>query len=197
MWNPSFFFISNRLFNTQNNFGPLNDHIITEFSWVVTMGPAVPSTDILRWPVTSQWPSSWRLKLWRICYIRQHKINPRALWYEQVVKMTQIAHSGLFWTQFRMSRDVFTDLTARKATVRTFLPRLLTAASRIQNCTHRKIITYQTAQSNLPNASMFYTKTPWILSNMRKVSFKFHKLDIAGLKGRFVIVVNCTHDLYR
>ena len=30
---------------TQNNFGPLNDHIITEFSWVVTMAPAVPSTD--------------------------------------------------------------------------------------------------------------------------------------------------------
>ena len=64
--------------------------------------------------------------------------------------MTQIAYSGLFWTQFRVSRDIFTDLTAGKATVRTFLPRLLTAASRIQNCTYRKIITYQNPQSNLP-----------------------------------------------
>ena len=69
MWNPSLFFIANRFYKTQNNFGPLNDHIITEFSWVVTMAPAVPSTDILRWPVTSQLQSSRRLKLWRICYI--------------------------------------------------------------------------------------------------------------------------------
>ena len=70
MWNPSLFFISNRFYKTQNNFGPLSDHIITKFSLVVIMAPAVPSTDILRWPVTSQGPSSWRLKLWRICYIR-------------------------------------------------------------------------------------------------------------------------------
>ena len=65
--------------------------------------------------------------------------------------MTQIAYSGLFWTQFRVSRDLFTDLTAGKATIRTFLPRLLTTASRIQNCTYRKKIKYQTPQSNLPN----------------------------------------------
>ena len=69
MWNSSLFFISNRIYKTQNNFGPLNDHIITEFSWVVTLAPAVPSTDILRWPVSSQLPSTRRLKLWRICYI--------------------------------------------------------------------------------------------------------------------------------
>ena len=46
---------------TQNNFGPLNDHIITEFSWVVTMAHVVSCADILRWPATSQWPSSRRL----------------------------------------------------------------------------------------------------------------------------------------
>ena len=166
MWNPSLFFISNRFYKTQSNFGPTNDHIITEFSWVVTMAPAVPSSDILGWPVTSQWPSSRRLKLWRICFIRKHKINPRALWYERVVKMTQMAYSGLFWAQFRVSRDLLTDLTAGKATVLTFLPRLLTAASRIQNCTYRKIITYQTPQSNLPNCEirslrrMKQTRTP-------------------------------------
>ena len=70
MWNPSLFFISIRFNKTQNNFGPLNDDIITEFSWAVTMAPVVPSTDILQWPVTSQWPSSRRLKLWCMCYIR-------------------------------------------------------------------------------------------------------------------------------
>ena len=64
--------------------------------------------------------------------------------------MTQIASSGLFWTQFRVSRDLFTDRTAGKAMVRTFLPRLLTAASRIQTNTYRKIITFQIPQSKLP-----------------------------------------------
>ena len=52
--------------------------------------------------------------------------------------MTQIAYSGLFKTQFRVLRDLFTDRTAGKATVRTFLPCLLTAASLIQNCTYKK-----------------------------------------------------------
>ena len=37
MWSPSSLFISNRFYRTQNNFGPSNDHMITEFSWVVTM----------------------------------------------------------------------------------------------------------------------------------------------------------------
>ena len=37
--------------------------------------------------------------------------------------MTQIAYSGSFWTQFRVLRDFFADLTAGEATVRTFLPR--------------------------------------------------------------------------
>ena len=69
--------------------------------------------------------------------------------------MTQIAYSGSFWTQLRVSRDVFTDLTTGKTTVRTFLPRLLTAASRIQSCTYRKIITYRTPHSNLPNEAMW------------------------------------------
>ena len=35
--------------------------------------------------------------------------------------MTQIAYSGSFWTQFRVSLDLFTDLTAVEATVRIFL----------------------------------------------------------------------------
>ena len=74
MWNTSLFYISNRFCRTPNNFGPLNDHIITVFSWVVTIAPAVPSGDILWWPVTSQWPSSRRLKLYRICHIRAQKL---------------------------------------------------------------------------------------------------------------------------
>ena len=70
--------------------------------------------------------------------------------------MTKIVYFGLFWTQIRVSRDLFTDLTAGKAMVRTFLLRLLTAASRSQNCTYRNIITYQTPQSNFPNAILLY-----------------------------------------
>ena len=65
--------------------------------------------------------------------------------------MKQVAHSGLFWTQFRVSRDSFIDLTTGKATVRTIIPRLFTAANRIRNCSYRKLITYQTPQSNLPS----------------------------------------------
>ena len=68
--------------------------------------------------------------------------------------MIQISYFVLFWTQFRVSRDLFTDLTAGRAMVRTFLPRLLTEASRIQNGTHRKIITSQSPQSNFPNANV-------------------------------------------
>ena len=49
----SFFCISNRFYRTLNNFGNFNDHIITEFSWVVSTAPAVLSADILRWHVTS------------------------------------------------------------------------------------------------------------------------------------------------
>ena len=37
MWNPSLIFISNRFYRTHNNFGSLNDHMITEFSWIATM----------------------------------------------------------------------------------------------------------------------------------------------------------------
>ena len=55
MWSPSFFFISNRFYGTLNNFVPLNGHIITEFSCVVTMAPAVHNADILRWTVTPHW----------------------------------------------------------------------------------------------------------------------------------------------
>ena len=65
-----------------------------------------------------------------------------------------MTYSGLFGTQFRVSRDLFTDITAGEATVRTFLPRLLTAASRNQHCTYGKIITYQTPHSNLPIAKI-------------------------------------------
>ena len=43
-----------------------------------------------------------------------------------------------------------TIINARLKWLRTFLPRQLTATSQIQNYTYRKIIKYQTPQSNLP-----------------------------------------------
>ena len=42
-------------YRTLKNFVSFNDHIITVFSWVVTMALAVLSADILRWTVTSHW----------------------------------------------------------------------------------------------------------------------------------------------
>ena len=50
-----------------------------------------------------------------------------------MVKTTQIAYCGSFRMQFCVSRYLFTDLTAGEATVRTFLLRYTTAASRIKN----------------------------------------------------------------
>ena len=46
MWSLSLFCTSNRFYRTQNNVGSWNDHINMEFSWAVTMAPAVSSTDI-------------------------------------------------------------------------------------------------------------------------------------------------------
>ena len=50
MGNASVFIICNRLHKKQNDFGPLNDHMIKEFSWVVTMVIGHASTDIFWWP---------------------------------------------------------------------------------------------------------------------------------------------------
>ena len=108
------------------------------------------STDILRWPVTSHWHrqddcncgvfaiSEQTKQFLGLCHINEWRRGHRS-------------HTlARFWTQFRVSLDLFTDLTTRESTVRTFLPRQLTVVSRIQNCTYRKIITYRTPQSNLP-----------------------------------------------
>ena len=147
------FIFSNRFYKTQNSFGPLNDHIIMKFSWVVTMAPAVPSTDILRWPVTSQWTSSRRLIF--VISDNTKLILGLVIWTSgeddthRIVWLVLGAISCVTWPIYRSHR--------REATVRTFLPRLLTAASRMQNCTYRKMITYQTPQSNLPSICETYS----------------------------------------
>ena len=40
-----------------------------------------------------------------------------------MAKRTQIAYLGSFWTQFRVSRDLFTDLTAGESMVGAFFYR--------------------------------------------------------------------------
>ena len=100
-----------------------------------------------------------------------------------------------------MSRDVFTDLTAGKATVRTFLPRLLTAASRIQNCAYRKITTYQTPQSNLPNvfkrhignyeyAYLLYRV--WAFMTLHNVLWRHKGVPLPGHKSNHLFVNGVT-----
>ena len=39
---PIILFHFSRLYRAQNNFGPLNNHIITEFTWVVTVVTGQP-----------------------------------------------------------------------------------------------------------------------------------------------------------
>ena len=153
MWSPSLFFNSISFCRRQNNFGPLNDHIITEISRVVTMAPAVPSADSLRWPVTSQWPSLFAISDHTKLILGLCNINE---WWR-----CQRSHTlACFWTQFRVSRDLFTDLITGEATVRIFLAQQLIAASRIHNCTYRYIITYRPDLSNLPNS---WPSSPWVL----------------------------------
>ena len=79
MWNPSFFFISNRFHRSQNNVGPLN---VTKNCWSLKLSlwsPAMPSTEhhrVVTCPVTVA-----------------------------TVKTIVIADS--FWMQFCVSRDLF------------------------------------------------------------------------------------------
>ena len=122
---PNIIFHSNRFYRTLNNFVPLNDHIITEFSWAVTMAPAVPSVDILRWPVTLHWHrqndcncgvfvlSEYTKSFLGLCHINEVRKGHRS---------HTLARFWTFWMQFRVSLDLFTDLTAGGSTVRAFLP---------------------------------------------------------------------------
>ena len=131
----------------------------------MTMARAVSSTDILRWPVTSQWPSSRRLKLWRICYIRLHKIIPRALLYEQVVKTTQIAYSGLFWAQISCVTWLVYRSHRRDGHGSNFLTAVTYSSQSNSKLFVQKKNTYQTPQSNLPIVCV------WESSIKSKLSF--------------------------
>ena len=102
------------------------------------------------------------------------------------MKLTQIAYSGLFWTQCRVTRDLFTDLTSGKATVRTFLPRVLTAASRIQNCTFRNIITHQTPKSNLPIVIVIVIVVTIIII-ITIIIITIGSIEYRDVMGRFVM----------
>ena len=53
MWNPSFFFSSNKFHRTQTNFSPLNNHTIKEFHLLSPWSQAIPGAGILRWLVLS------------------------------------------------------------------------------------------------------------------------------------------------
>ena len=108
-------------------------------SWVVTMAPAVPSTDIVRWLLS---------------YFghRQDDCN-RGVFaisdHTKLIPWLSNINEGWRWHRYHtlarfgrtfVWRDLFTDLTAGEAMVRTSSPRELTAGSRIQHCTHSKKI---------------------------------------------------------
>ena len=179
-WSPSLFFISNRFYKTQKRIWSIE----RSHHYGIVMGCHLGTGRAQYWhlAVTCNITVAIVKTIEIMAYLlyQTTQINPRALQYERVVKMTQMAYSGLFWAQFRVSSDLFTDLTARKAAVRPILPRLLTAASRIQNCTYRKIITHQTSQSSLPNVGLWLTGTQlnsneiWII----KKTIVFIKLNL-------------------
>ena len=132
MWSPSLFFISNRFYRTLNNFVSLNDHIITEFSWVVTMAPAVPSADILRWLVTSHWHRQDDCNC-GVFVISEHTKEFLGLCHLSEWRRGHRSHTlARFWTCVTW---------------------LIYRSYRIQNCTYRKTITYRTPQSNLHTTS--------------------------------------------
>ena len=137
MWSPSLLFIYNIFYRTESNFGPLK----RSHHYGIFIGCHHGTGRVHHWLLAVT--LSITMAIVKTIVIvgclsyRSRKISPRALWYKRLVKMTQIAYSDSFWMQFRVSCDLFTDLTAGETTVRTFLPRWLTAASRIQNCTYQ------------------------------------------------------------
>ena len=69
--------------------------------------------------------------------------------YKRLVKTAQIAYSSSFRTQFGVSHATYLPISQQERP-RVFLPRLLTAVSRIQNGTPRKAIMYQTSSRTCP-----------------------------------------------
>ena len=103
--------------------------------------------------VTSQWPSSRRLKLWRICYIRQHKTNPRVcqIWTSGedgtgcILWLVLDAISCVTWLIYRSH--------CKEGRGSNFLTAFTYSGQSNLKLYARKIITYQTPQSNLPIGS--------------------------------------------
>ena len=93
MCSPSGFF-HNKLYLTQNNFGPLNDHMITQFSSLVTI---ITGRD-QRWHFAATRNVTVAIveTIVIVVYLPYQIAHNyfRALWYKRVSKMTQLANSG-------------------------------------------------------------------------------------------------------
>ena len=85
---------------TQNNFSPLNDPMIKEFSWVVTMVPGhVQHCHLaVTCPVTVA--TAKTIVIAGHLHIRLHKINFQVFVIKQVMKTTQIGYCGSFRCKF-------------------------------------------------------------------------------------------------
>ena len=108
MWNTSLFSIYNRFHWTKNKFGPLNDHMIKECSWVATIviGHSHHCHLAVTCPVTVP-----TVKTIVIGGCSPYLITKR------IHFIVCITNSCSY-----VSHDLFTDLTAWDATIRTFLP---------------------------------------------------------------------------
>ena len=111
----------------------------------------MPSTAILWWPVPSHGPPPIRLLSRRvICHIRSYKINFRLCnineWWKRHSSHT-VAHCGC---NFVFHVTYLPISPKGRSRYEVFTVAIYNCQSN-SNCPYRKILTYQTPQSNLPN----------------------------------------------
>ena len=149
--NPSLFCISDRFYRTQNSFGPLNNHMIPELSWVVIM-------------VTAHAHRCHLAVTWSVTVITgKTTVIAGYLPYQ----ITQNRFLGLWninewWKGHKL--HIVTRCGCNVVSHVTYLPILPQGRARHElshrgnelRYTDRKVITYQNPQSNLPELFVFY-----------------------------------------
>ena len=146
------------------------------------MAPAVPSTDIVRW-LLSYFGHRQDDRNRGVFAISDHtKLIP---WLSNI-------NEGWRWHRYHtlarfgrtfVWRDLFTDLTAGEAMVRTSSPRELTAGSRIQHCTHSKKIYVPNLPVELAHFEQLNCLLPSLYSNLYAVTREekhcifFHRVE--------------------
>ena len=146
MWNPSHFFIYHRLYWSQKTFTWLRN-----FHGLLSWSPDMPSTAILWSPVPSHGPPPIRLlSRWVICHIRSYKINFRLCNINEWWKRHR-SHIVANWGCNFVFHVTYLPISPKGRSRYEVFTVVIYNCQSNSNCTYRKILTYQTPQSNLPN----------------------------------------------